>query len=104
MKCFLSFVRRALKDKFPTPTVPHTTVLPNLQVFLPDPVYVAGFLDNCVLIRAFNRLQACRLAWSFQTTGDRFLVFKIVRIKGVFYLYTYYLLHFVVAVTSDEVL
>jgi hypothetical protein len=34
----LSIVRRALKDKFPTPTVPLTTVLPNRQVFLPDPV------------------------------------------------------------------
>ena len=34
----LSFARRALKDKFPTPTVPLTTVLPNRQVFLPDPV------------------------------------------------------------------
>jgi len=35
----LSFARRALKDKFPTPTVPLTTVLPNRQVFLPDPVW-----------------------------------------------------------------
>jgi hypothetical protein len=34
----LSFVRRAFKDKFPTPTIPLTTVLPNRQVFLPDPV------------------------------------------------------------------
>jgi len=32
----LSFARRALKDKFPTPTVPLTAVLPNRQVFLPD--------------------------------------------------------------------
>ena len=30
--------RRALKDKFPMPAVPLTTVLPNRQVFLPDPV------------------------------------------------------------------
>ena len=36
----LSLARRALKDKFPTPTVPLTTVLPNRQVFLPDPVYL----------------------------------------------------------------
>ena len=36
----LSFARRVLKDKFPTPTVPLATVLPNHQVFLPDPVYV----------------------------------------------------------------
>jgi hypothetical protein len=34
----LSFAKRALKDKFPTPTVPLTAVLPNRQVFLPDPV------------------------------------------------------------------
>jgi len=34
----LSLARRALKDKFPTPTVPLTAVLPNSQVFLPDPV------------------------------------------------------------------
>jgi len=36
----LSLARRELKDKFPTPTVPLTTVLQNRQVFLPDPVYV----------------------------------------------------------------
>jgi hypothetical protein len=35
-----SLARRALKDKFPTPTVPLTIVLPNRQVFLPDPVYI----------------------------------------------------------------
>ena len=35
----LSITRRALKDKFPTPTVPLKTVLQNRQVFLPDPVY-----------------------------------------------------------------
>jgi hypothetical protein len=34
----LSLARRALKNKFPTPTVPLTAVLPNRQVFLPDPV------------------------------------------------------------------
>jgi len=34
----LSLARRALKDKFLTPTVPLTTVLQNRQVFLPDPV------------------------------------------------------------------
>jgi len=28
------------KDKFLTPTVPLTTVLPNRHVFLPDPVYI----------------------------------------------------------------
>jgi hypothetical protein len=35
----LSLARRALKDNFPMPTVPLTTVLPNCQVFLPDPVH-----------------------------------------------------------------
>jgi hypothetical protein len=34
----LRLARRALKDKFPTPTVPLTTVLQNRQVFLPDPI------------------------------------------------------------------
>jgi hypothetical protein len=35
----LSLARRSLKDKFPTPMVPLTAVLPNRQVFLPDPVF-----------------------------------------------------------------
>jgi len=35
----LSLARRALKDKFPTPTVPLTAVLPNRQIFLPKPVF-----------------------------------------------------------------
>jgi hypothetical protein len=34
----LNFARTALKDTFPTPTFPLTTVLQNRQVFLPDPV------------------------------------------------------------------
>jgi len=34
----LSLARRALKNKFPTPTVPLTAVLPNRELFLPDPV------------------------------------------------------------------
>ena len=34
----LSFARSALKDKFPTPTVPLRPVLPNRHVFLLDPV------------------------------------------------------------------
>ena len=36
----LSLARRALKGKFPTPTIPLTAVLPNHQVFLLDPVCV----------------------------------------------------------------
>ena len=35
----LSLARRALKDKYPTPTIPLTAVLPNRQVFQADPVY-----------------------------------------------------------------
>ena len=35
----LSLASRALKDKFPTSTVPLTTVLQNRLVFLPDPIY-----------------------------------------------------------------
>ena len=35
----LSIAVRALKDKFPTPKVPLTTVLQNNQVFLPDPIF-----------------------------------------------------------------
>jgi len=34
----LGLARRALKDKFPTPTIPLTAVLPNRQIFLPDSV------------------------------------------------------------------
>jgi len=33
-----SLARRALRDKFPTPTVPLTTVLQSRQVFLSNPV------------------------------------------------------------------
>jgi hypothetical protein len=35
----LTLTRMALNDKSPTPTIPLTNVLPNRQVFLPDPVY-----------------------------------------------------------------
>ena len=35
----LSLARRALKDKFPMPMVPLTTVLQNRRVFLSDPIY-----------------------------------------------------------------
>jgi len=42
----LSLARRALKDKFPTPTFPLTTVLQNRQVFLPDPVVTTGCLEH----------------------------------------------------------
>jgi len=42
----LSLARRALKDKFPTPTVPITAVLQNRQVFLQDLVLVLVFLKT----------------------------------------------------------
>ena len=35
----LSIARRALRDKFPMPTVPLTAVLQNRQVFLLDPIF-----------------------------------------------------------------
>ena len=44
----LSFAKRALKDKFPMPTVPLTAVLPNRQVFLPDPVHTRKSGSNCM--------------------------------------------------------
>jgi hypothetical protein len=46
----LSLARRALKDKFPTPTVPLTTVLQNRQVFLPDPVFMYVCVCVCVCV------------------------------------------------------
>ena len=49
----LSFARRALKDKFPTPTVPFTTVLQNRQVFLPDPVYNMQLHDKLISSSSF---------------------------------------------------
>ena len=43
----LSLAGRALKDKFPTPTVPLTAVLPNRQVFLQDPVFSFWYRTYC---------------------------------------------------------
>ena len=51
----LSLARRALKDKFPKPTVPLTTVLQNRQVFLPDPVH-----DGTLWDLRFSRMQLWR--------------------------------------------
>ena len=39
----LSLARKALKDKFPTPTIPLTVALPNRQVYLPDPVQTVSY-------------------------------------------------------------
>ena len=44
----LRLARRALKDKFPTPTVSLTAVLQNRQVFLPC-IYIKPF-QNCVIL------------------------------------------------------
>jgi hypothetical protein len=50
----LSLARRALKDKFPMPAVPLTTVLQNRQVFLPVPLVSSidkyiDFLSNTIV-------------------------------------------------------
>jgi hypothetical protein len=50
----LSLARRALKDKFPTPTVPLTAVLPNRQVFLPDPIQIRMNCSSCLLSWLFH--------------------------------------------------
>ena len=42
----LRFARRALKEKFPTPTVPLTALLQNCQVFPPNPVVVPVSWDT----------------------------------------------------------
>ena len=48
----LSLARWALKDKFPTPTISLTAVLPNRQVFLPDPVYFSETI-NCIDLSSY---------------------------------------------------
>jgi len=48
----LSLATRALKDKFPTPKIPLTAVLPNRQIFLPDPV-LYGMLINYISFMSF---------------------------------------------------
>jgi hypothetical protein len=50
----LSLARRALKDKFPMPTVPLTTILQSRQVFLPDPVFLTGMHQSLVTAKAFS--------------------------------------------------
>ena len=51
----LSLDRRALKDKFPTPTIPLTAVLPNCQVFLPYPVCITSRRIKYHINRYFMR-------------------------------------------------
>ena len=78
----LSLARRALKDKFPTPTVPLTAVLPNRQVFLPDPVYAVtlpNYPQRCILIDYLNNCNYSKLEqcapwwwWSHRNTLEQF--------------------------------
>jgi len=58
----LSLARRALKDKFPTPTIPLTAVLPNGQVFLPDPVFHTS-KEVSILLQIGSWNQICILHW-----------------------------------------
>jgi len=65
----LSLARRALKDKFPTPTVPLTAVLPNRQVFLPDSVYMDITLVFLEIVCVFWYISMCKviLQWLLET-------------------------------------
>jgi hypothetical protein len=54
----LSLTRRVLKNKFSTPTVPLKTVLPNRQVFLPDPVHCLHAC-NCWHVRNYPYRFCC---------------------------------------------
>jgi hypothetical protein len=47
----LNIARRALKVKLLTPTVPLAAVLPNRQVFLPDPIYRSSYKVPVILVR-----------------------------------------------------
>ena len=51
----LSLASTALKDKFPTLTVPLTNVLQNRQVFLPDPVQTHMYFFKFVFIKPIQR-------------------------------------------------
>ena len=60
----LSLARRVLKDKFPTPTVPITTVLQNRQVFRPDPKYMkSSYLSDLI-----DQGWPARNLWESQST------------------------------------
>ena len=60
----LSLASGALKDKFPTPTVPLTTVLQNRQVFLPDPIEWTP-LTSCRKSLQFVQFRSWLLAKNF---------------------------------------
>ena len=55
----LSLDRRALKDKFPTITVPLRAVLPNHQVFLHDPIYCSFWKEILYVRKRDLRLCSC---------------------------------------------
>jgi hypothetical protein len=46
----LRIARRALREEFSTPTVPLTGVLPNRQVFLPEPVFNAYCFHTATMV------------------------------------------------------
>ena len=52
----LSLARRALKDKFPTPTIPLIAVLPNRQLFLPNLYILIYWIILKLKIILFHKL------------------------------------------------
>jgi len=62
--------RRALKDKFPTPAVPLTAVLPNRQVFLPDPVYGRNILEGPFPSCLFHDPHRNYVTWALTVTDS----------------------------------
>ena len=71
----LSLARRALKDKFPTPNIPLTTVLPNRQVFLPEPVD-----ENSSLLGYYTARNGNFLPTFWNNLSVSFLLFKNLNI------------------------
>jgi len=57
----LSIARRALKNKFPTPTVLLTAVLANRQVFLPDPIVAGNGIMFPLTHSCLIYIEMCRL-------------------------------------------
>jgi hypothetical protein len=74
----LSLAKRALKDKFPTPTVPLTAVFQNRQVFLPDLIqYNLSAKLKHTLLSALVFYEIFSLFWSANITLLFVQVFKI---------------------------
>jgi hypothetical protein len=82
----VSLARRALRDKFPMPTVSLTAVLPNCQVFLPDSVDIViggGVSDMHLTHLSADHLTKCislyvsvYLEWNYDywSIGDKLQV------------------------------